>query len=411
MSAQTLSTLRRLLGEMSPEEFRSNFYGRRPLLIRGHSAWAREIFGWEDLNRLLSTSAIPHSTMRLSRKGMPPFVASDASSVIDACRAGASLVINTIHLFSPSIGAFSRSLEKDLGEPVNVNMYCASADNPAFACHYDCHDIMLLQLEGSKHWKIYAPTILSPLFDMKDHGIAPSSSPILDVTLHAGDFLYVPRGFWHEVVAVGGLSLHLTVGLDAYTGIDFLSWVVDELRSELEFRATLPLVLDGEQTEARREHVLHLRDALARKLSDPATLRDYRSRFVATRKSVNPFHFPSHLLDQPARSSGATTFTRPSHQLAELSEDGLEIKFTCIGRVLRFPLAARPVLERILADELVTIDALQAGSPQLPADAIWAILDSLCREGLIEPRTFALSTTGKNPSQPPSPRNAISASA
>ncbi|HEY6169179.1 MAG TPA: cupin domain-containing protein [Verrucomicrobiae bacterium] len=384
----TLPTLTRLLGDLTPDQFRQIYYGRSPLLLRGHVAWAREIFTWSDLNHLLNTSVIPHSTMRLSRKGAPSVEVSDALSVIEACRQGSSLVINTIHLFSQSIGRFSRALERDLGEPINVNMYLSSADNPAFACHYDCHDIMLLQLEGHKRWKVFEPTIQSPLFDMKHHGVQAPSEPILDVTLAPGDFLYVPRGFWHEVVAVGGLSLHLTVGIDAHTGIDFLRWLADEFRDELLFRQTLPLIYDGESESkalaARQQHVLKLRDAIMAKLSEPSTLRAYRTHFVATRKDPEQFKFPSHLEDRPASSRQVRNFRRPMYQLAELSEGQGSISITCLGRVLSFPLPARPVLEAVIARDRVSLEELQAVANGLTEPAIWAILDSLCREGILE---------------------------
>ena len=43
---------------------------------------------------------------------------------------------------------------------------------------------------------------------------------IADFMLEDGDALYVPRGCWHDVSAVGEESLHLTLGFNPANGID-----------------------------------------------------------------------------------------------------------------------------------------------------------------------------------------------
>jgi len=63
----------------------------------------------------------------------------------------------------------------------------------------------MLQVEGRKHWKIYAPRDLDETLPLEssrnftDKDFA-NFKPIFDGWLEQGDILYVPRGFIHQVL-------------------------------------------------------------------------------------------------------------------------------------------------------------------------------------------------------------------
>ena len=93
-------------------------------------------------------------------------------------------------------------------------------------------DVLILQLEGCKHWKVYNPPVV--LFPTKGQVSKPNvSSPSLHILqefdLTAGSIAYIPRGFVHEAatnctrsakrngfedkeVPIQELSMHLTIG-------------------------------------------------------------------------------------------------------------------------------------------------------------------------------------------------------
>ena len=60
--------------------------------------------------------------------------------------------------------------------------------------------------------------------------------PVLDVTLEAGDTLYLPRGWLHEAKTSQTDSLHLTVGVNVYTWMDAFRAALDTCAREVGFR-------------------------------------------------------------------------------------------------------------------------------------------------------------------------------
>lgn len=79
--------------------------------------------------------------------------------------------------------------------------YLTPAGTQGFAPHYDDIEAFLLQAEGSKQWRLYdnpsgerLPTTSSGNFAQRELGPA-----IMEVTLRAGDLLYIPRGVVHQV--------------------------------------------------------------------------------------------------------------------------------------------------------------------------------------------------------------------
>jgi lysine-specific demethylase/histidyl-hydroxylase NO66 len=149
------------------------------------------------------------------------FVLADAKDVWANFEDGNTIRLLCPHQYSDSIHALLSTLELEWGCMVGANAYLTpSKASQGFAPHYDDIEAFVLQLEGSKHWKVYAPLHRSEILprvssadyteqDLKD------VEPILDVVLNKGDVLYMPRGYIHQAVttdtAMSQHSLHLTV--------------------------------------------------------------------------------------------------------------------------------------------------------------------------------------------------------
>jgi bifunctional lysine-specific demethylase and histidyl-hydroxylase NO66 len=134
---------------------------------------------------------------------------------------------------------------------VGTNVYLTPPNSQGFAPHYDDIEAFVLQLEGAKHWRVYAPRnpqeqlprVSSENFSQEDIG-----EPILDVTLEPGDLLYFPRGYIHQAETVQGKhSLHLTTSMFQKTSYaDLLEALVPAalqraINSDVRFREGMPL--------------------------------------------------------------------------------------------------------------------------------------------------------------------------
>ncbi len=198
--------------------------------------------------------------------------------VADEHARGATLVLQALHLHWRPAALYCRGLEQRLGFPVQANAYLTPASAQGFAVHHDTHDVFVLQVSGSKRWRIYAPLLELPLKHQRwSPALGDPGEPVLDVTLRPGDTLYVPRGWPHEAVTDRADSLHLTIGLHPPTRLDALRAALDACRDDVEFRRTL---------DRSGELPADLLERLAARLAPADVARRERRRFAAGRRAV-----------------------------------------------------------------------------------------------------------------------------
>ena len=98
-------------------------------------------------------------------------------------------------------------LEEHWGSSAGANVYLTPAGTQGFAPHWDDIEAYILQTEGRKHWRVYAPRTEAetmPRFSSRNFEQAEIGAPILECVLDPGDLLYFPRGFIHQALC----SLH-----------------------------------------------------------------------------------------------------------------------------------------------------------------------------------------------------------
>jgi hypothetical protein len=192
--------------------------------------------------------------------------------------AGATIVLQALHLHWHPVALYCRELEVALGCPVQANAYSTPASSQGFGVHHDTHDVLVLQVAGRKRWRLYEPLLELPLRSQRwSPQLGDPGEPVDDVTLQAGDTLYLPRGWPHEAVAADADSLHITVGLHPHTRIDALRDALSECADDVEFRRALDA--DGELPP-------ELLERLAARLRPAAVARRARRRLVDSRRAI-----------------------------------------------------------------------------------------------------------------------------
>jgi ribosomal protein L16 Arg81 hydroxylase len=231
--------LSRLLA-VPPEEFADRHWSREPLLSRAGDLPTSfdDLFSADAVDELVSTRALRTPFLRMARDGTTlgertftrgggigaavPDQASD-DAVLQHFAEGATLVLQGLHRTWRPILDFSQALAAELGHPVQVNAYVTPPDSTGFSDHYDVHDVFVLQIAGEKRWRIRPPVHELPLRDepWTAHRAAVEEAttkpPLIEATLAPGDCLYLPRGYLHAATALGGTSIHLTIGVHTWT--------------------------------------------------------------------------------------------------------------------------------------------------------------------------------------------------
>jgi ribosomal protein L16 Arg81 hydroxylase len=177
------------------------------------------------------------------------------------------------------LAALAGRLREDLGGALDVHVYCTPGGHHGFGWHYDAEDVFVVQGVGSKRFQLRKNTVNPwPVLDTlpRDMAWETERSPIaLDCRLDAGDWLYVPPGWWHRADAESD-GISVAIGLMSASGIDVLSAVREHVLGSVLWRQRLPVVgaaspHDADALRARvRQHLATLAGDLRERMADDA---------------------------------------------------------------------------------------------------------------------------------------------
>ena len=118
----------------------------------------------------------------------PPFAATaDVPRVLAEWEAGATIVLQALHVNWHPLAVFCRLLEEALGHGVQANAYYTPRGSQGFGVHHDTHDVLVLQVAGEKRWRLYDPLLELPLKHQRySSGLGEHGPPIDELELRAG---------------------------------------------------------------------------------------------------------------------------------------------------------------------------------------------------------------------------------
>ncbi|TAM73558.1 hypothetical protein EPN44_13540 [bacterium] len=377
------SLLTWLLQPYTVEEFASTYYERAPLVIERRSPdHFQSYFSLREMERVLYGAELESDDMRVVKDGvlvradtylrgsarserddqrLPPATCIDADRVSALFAHGCTVVLDRVQSYSSSVLRLCRGLEAFFRHRVNTNLYLTPASSQGFAAHYDTHDTVLLQVEGSKLWRIYGSEVELPLVAQKhDKKRHPSGEVQIEVELHPGDLLYLPRGVMHEGKCTGEISLHLTLGLHPVLWTDVLERAAKLAGlGEVSLRRTAfePALSGGGQEEA-------LLGAIQQAFTPEnllKTLEEMRSQWVAGRRNVLDGQL-QQLVNLSALSERSCIAIR-EHMLYELREDEVSTQLLFSGKVVKLPRGAAAVIRELASTSSLEVAALTKHDP------------------------------------------------
>ena len=257
-------------GSIADSDFIRHFRAKQVLHItQGNRRRFEHLFSWETINNLLSLNVLDERMIRVTRDGQdvptPLYRTSDgrvdlvnSRKLHNLVKQNASIAINFVQFFSPPIRRLASQIEIALGEKVWVNCYMTFGRGGAFALHFDAHDVLVLQLQGSKRWFIYDEPEPAPLESTPKLKPAPPREVVFETDLEAGDVLYVPRGTYHRAAVTDTDSVHLSFGIRSFKGLMFLDWIRSAAAKDRIFREDVAMLGEPEAF-AEQERVLKAR--------------------------------------------------------------------------------------------------------------------------------------------------------
>ena len=270
----------------------------------------------------------------------PPFTGTaDVPRLLAQWEAGATIVLQALHVSWHPLAVFCRALEEALGYGVQTNAYYTPRGSQGFAVHHDTHDVLILQVAGEKRWLLYDPLLELPLKHQRySSALGEHGEPTDELVLRAGDSLYLPRGWLHQAETSSTDSLHLTVGIRLHTWIDAAKGALEACEDELAFRRGVDARRGGRPRRPdRRAARSRAGRAAAAPAVRPVAAADPRGRPLAAARA--------------ARALDADTLLeRRQTVIADLEEspDGVALFFE--GKEVRFPAAAATEVRAMLRE-------------------------------------------------------------
>jgi ribosomal protein L16 Arg81 hydroxylase len=244
-----IPTFAELVG--AEDEFFASYFNQRPLLrrnaLRGDP---RGMLSVAELDRILHLEVIRPPYLRLTKQdaGIPEaaytqMIRVQGATITDSVapekvyehfRTGATITWNSLNHFSPSLRALTRMLSEKFAVRSDVVAFLTPAGKQGFTPHHDPVDLFIIQLEGTKYWRLWNPPPVRR-GDIGHYKLEDLGEPVVDVSLQPGDVLYLPYNTPHVAVAEDQVSLHLSVMVRPRMWSELLRLAVDELVEDERF--------------------------------------------------------------------------------------------------------------------------------------------------------------------------------
>lgn len=216
-------TLARWVGD--PEDFMASYWCRRPGVFDPDGGQLSP-FTLADADQALSGGLLrgPYVEMTNAQKPLTSdaYTTSrkvhnstftgfaDAAKIHALLKEGATLLLRCIDQWHQPTAAMLEALSAELGRPIEAFYFVTPAGHQGLPLHRDDADVLVVQVAGSKSWRVHegpgdAGWAPGPVGD------GPEPAEVLRTTLRKDQVLYIPRGFAHQAIGDGGLSVHLSL--------------------------------------------------------------------------------------------------------------------------------------------------------------------------------------------------------
>ena len=264
-----VSNLQELIAPFSEAEFLKMLRARSLVFRRGRDEKKFEtLLDWDAFRRVIEND-FPPDKLRVTRDGTPvmPHMYLERGKVNTKNLArlldhGASLIASPFDPYVPKVEALCADVRRHVKERTYAGAVATTGPGCAIKLHYDAQDIIIVQITGSKRWKIYDRPVAWPVAGMPEQ-VPPQDDPVFDDTVRPGDFLFLPAGHWHHCDNGPEPCLHLGIIIEPPTGWHAVKALLPQFQADEMFR--IPLTRFGSPAE-KAAHEAALKKHLMQKI-------------------------------------------------------------------------------------------------------------------------------------------------
>ncbi|HWB10132.1 MAG TPA: cupin domain-containing protein [Pirellulales bacterium] len=285
--------IRQLLGDLPVRQFIGEYFLRQPFSLPGGASSLAHLGNWQVVETILAQPEADVLVVKEGRRweGAQKPSPDEAARLLDE---GYTVLVRHAERRHTEIAELAAGFARDFTAAVDVHLYCTPAGQHGFGWHYDVEDVFILQIAGSKEYSLRKNTVNPwPVLESlpQDMRYEREIMPLSRCLLSAGDWLYIPHGYWHKAEAPSR-SISLAVGLMCPTALDLLDFLRKRLPDSIRWRQRLPVVGEALQPDdeifmRHKELFTELGADLARLLRGDGLVRDWvewrRSNILETR--------------------------------------------------------------------------------------------------------------------------------
>ena len=376
-------SLASLVAPTSVEEFRSLYWERQPLVIhRKDPDYYGDLFTVADFDSTIARSPDVKIANAASEKNATyrTGMTLGREAVLAQMREGGTLILDQMHNQDPKLGLLCRIMAEESGHRFQTNLYLTPANGRGFSPHWDNHDVFILQVVGSKDWKIEKErrTYPAKMDSMGQEG-RELRGDLDSFRLEQGDMIYIPRGFVHAAECGAEPSLHITLGVTGMFWEDLISAAVRAaILQDEQLRACLPLAFNRGHPEVL---VSQLKGTF-RQMADEGFLRgvveQYLDEIVATHALDISGQITDYFQPKPLALADTVGPRRGIVLQTHAADDSVRLNYG--GRTITFPAFFREALEFALHHTEFVIGELPG---ELQDEEKVVFIERLLEEGIV----------------------------
>jgi ribosomal protein L16 Arg81 hydroxylase len=396
-SAWPLVDLSRLIHPVDTVTFQREYWERQPLVVhRNDPGHYTHLLSIDDVDEILSLSGSHLQGLRVvvdghetpvgrlgQERGGRNGTINSLEALYARFRSGSTVVLNGTEQRWAPLQRLARQLGAEICARLQANVYMTPPGARGFVSHYDMHDVFVMQVHGSKRWRLSGAPYALPLKGQPYDKSHPEPDPLQEVDMRSGDLMYLPRGTIHSATSNEELSIHITLGVHPLLWSEVIGDAVRKVFArEVRFREGLPIgfAIDEQLQTHAKERLAELLDLLRAELSPDEMMAHSLMRAA----SLNQPTLRHHIIDLvSAEGVGLDTRVRrrPDLRCQFTTVDGF-VLLHFHNKTVRFP--------GHVADELRFLIGSRTGwftgrsiPGQLDAAGRVVLVRSALREGLL----------------------------
>jgi hypothetical protein len=341
-----------LLAPLTTDQFVGHYQRREYLHLSRKPESCDEAVTVQDLDTLFQMQRLPVTMFEVCRSGVMlpmeewsriagpshrPERFALTERLLDLFGEGATVIVNGAHHSIPRLARTCRRLTAEMGLDVRANVYMTPPGAQGFSRHSDEHEVIVVQIHGSKSWRLF-----------------PQSGAPVPIEMKEGDLLYVPCGLAHEAEAQKDASIHVTLGLVPIYGYQLIEELATLARTIPAFQQPVGAVFGPLRGVGLTEMEFTGRlNALMREV--PVHVLLERRRIESIRNQVPGWG--GRLIDviELQGLSLETVVCRRADLTVRTVTEGSSVTVHFAGRTVTVPLFLQQVLQELLGSDPITI--------------------------------------------------------